>query len=90
MPTRRAIQLLTSRFRVGLLRVPQWHGIVLLMACAFLVTRAFTFYPFMADDSSISLRYARRLLDGHGLTWTEGLLSRNPSPRVKPPPGDRS
>lgn len=30
-------------------------------------------YPFIEDDSLISLRYARRLLDGHGLTWTEGV-----------------
>jgi hypothetical protein len=31
-----------------------------------------SFLPFFADDSFISLRYARRLLDGHGLTWTDG------------------
>lgn len=30
-------------------------------------------YPVLtADDAFISLRYAQRLLDGHGLTWTEG------------------
>ena len=29
-------------------------------------------WPFFSDDSFISLRYAERLLDGHGLTWTEG------------------
>ena len=28
--------------------------------------------PFISDDSLISLRYAQRLLAGHGLTWTEG------------------
>lgn len=27
---------------------------------------------FLSDDALISLRYARRLLDGQGLTWTEG------------------
>jgi len=30
------------------------------------------YYPFFSDDSLISLRYAQRLLDGHGLTWTDG------------------
>ncbi|HMQ16364.1 MAG TPA: hypothetical protein PKC49_10345 [Phycisphaerae bacterium] len=28
--------------------------------------------PFMSDDAFISLRYAQRLLEGHGLTWTAG------------------
>jgi arabinofuranosyltransferase len=30
------------------------------------------YFPFLSDDALISLRYARRLLDGHGLTWTDG------------------
>ena len=30
------------------------------------------YVPFLSDDSLISLRYARRLLDGAGLTWTDG------------------
>lgn len=30
------------------------------------------YHPFFADDGFISLRYAQRLLDGHGLTWTAG------------------
>ena len=30
------------------------------------------YLPFLADDSLISLRYAERLVDGHGLTWTNG------------------
>jgi hypothetical protein len=29
--------------------------------------------PYFADDSFISLRYAQRLIDGYGLTWTEGI-----------------
>lgn len=28
--------------------------------------------PFIADDALISLQYVRRLLDGSGLTWTDG------------------
>ena len=34
--------------------------------------RAWGCLPFIEDDAFISLRYARRLLDGHGLTWTDG------------------
>lgn len=30
------------------------------------------YYPFIVDDALISLRYSQRLLDGHGLTWTDG------------------
>ncbi|MCH2173097.1 hypothetical protein MK489_20145 [Myxococcota bacterium] len=31
-----------------------------------------SYLPFLSDDALISLRYAQRLLDGFGLTWTEG------------------
>jgi arabinofuranosyltransferase len=37
-----------------------------------LVAHAWRFLPFLSDDALISLRYARRLLDGFGLTWTDG------------------
>jgi hypothetical protein len=30
------------------------------------------YLPFISDDALISLRYAQRLLDGQGLTWTSG------------------
>jgi hypothetical protein len=30
------------------------------------------YWPFIADDALISLRYGDRLLGGHGLTWTDG------------------
>jgi hypothetical protein len=30
------------------------------------------YYPFLSDDALISLRYADRLLQGHGLTWSDG------------------
>jgi len=30
------------------------------------------YYPFIADDSFISLRYASRLIAGKGLTWNDG------------------
>ncbi|MBL8748472.1 MAG: hypothetical protein JNK78_04880 [Planctomycetes bacterium] len=29
-------------------------------------------WPFFSDDAFVSLRYAERLLDGNGLTWTAG------------------
>jgi arabinofuranosyltransferase len=44
----------------------------LLCAAAVLIALAWSFLPFVADDSLISLRYAERLRDGHGLTWTDG------------------
>lgn len=31
-----------------------------------------SYLPFLTDDALISLRYARRLLEGRGLTWTDG------------------
>ncbi len=37
-----------------------------------LILHSLHYMPFLSDDSLISLRYADRLLDGHGLTWTEG------------------
>jgi len=37
-----------------------------------LALHAHRYYPFIADDALISLRYAERLLDGQGLTWTDG------------------
>jgi arabinofuranosyltransferase len=44
----------------------------LLAAAVVLIAVARSFLPFVADDSLISLRYAERLRDGHGLTWTDG------------------
>lgn len=63
---------LATRGRGRLAEVPPLHALLLAVAVACLVVRARGFLPFMADDAFISLRYARRLLDGHGLTWTDG------------------
>ncbi len=41
-------------------------------AVAVLALYAWAFLPFISDDALISLRYAERLLDGDGLTWTDG------------------
>jgi hypothetical protein len=35
--------------------------------------KSYHYFPYFADDSFISLRYAQRLIDGYGLTWTEGI-----------------
>ena len=32
----------------------------------------YQYWPFIADDSLISLRYVDRFLNGQGLTWTAG------------------
>lgn len=37
-----------------------------------LLLNAWWFYPFFSDDSFISLRYSKRFLEGHGLTWNDG------------------
>jgi arabinofuranosyltransferase len=44
----------------------------LLPFAAILIVHAVHYLPFMSDDALISLRYASRLLDGKGLTWTDG------------------
>jgi len=43
-----------------------------LLAVAVLAANASYYYPFLADDALISLRYVQRFLHGHGLTWTDG------------------
>jgi arabinofuranosyltransferase len=30
------------------------------------------YLPFIADDALISLRYSKRLIEGHGFTWNPG------------------
>src|SRR4051812_46629589 len=49
-----------------------WLGAAAAVAIAVLAVHARMQLPFVADDALISLRYAARLLDGHGLTWTDG------------------
>jgi hypothetical protein len=48
-----------------------WLGIFGL-ALALLLGHAWRYYPFVSDDTLISLRYAERLLGGGGLTWNDG------------------
>ena len=55
-------------------RAPWW----LVPLCVFvgvaaaMLIHAATFSTFLSDDALISLRYARRLVQGKGLTWTDG------------------
>jgi arabinofuranosyltransferase len=43
-----------------------------LLALPILVWHASYYMPYMSDDSLIVARYAERLIEGHGLTWTDG------------------
>lgn len=45
---------------------------LLLLAFGVLVSHAAYYYPFLADDALISLRYAERLIADKGLTWNDG------------------
>ena len=45
---------------------------LILLVAAVLAWNAANYLPFLADDSLISFRYTERLLDGQGLTWTDG------------------
>ena len=48
-------------------------GIAIVTASAAVLTaHARYYYPFLADDALISLRYVQRFLGGKGLTWTDG------------------
>jgi arabinofuranosyltransferase len=49
--------------------VPYLIGLVGVMV---LLAHANRYLAFHSDDTLISLRYAERLLDGQGLTWTAG------------------
>jgi hypothetical protein len=54
-------------------RTPYRSLLVVGIAAIFgLVAHSLYFYPFLADDALISLRYAQRFLAGQGLTWTDG------------------
>ena len=53
--------------------MPAWGiAAIVLFFSAILVIHAYHYLPFLSDDALISLRYARRLLQGDGLTWTDG------------------
>jgi hypothetical protein len=45
---------------------------LLVLGSFLLLHHSWQYYPFFSDDAFISLRYADRLLEGKGLTWTDG------------------
>lgn len=45
---------------------------LLLSASLLFLSLCTVFWPFISDDTLISVRYAARLLEGQGLTWTDG------------------
>lgn len=45
---------------------------LLILGAAALWWHAGRYLPFVSDDAFISLRYTQRLLEGQGLTWTDG------------------
>lgn len=47
--------------------------IIFIVSCLILAWNISWYLPFFADDSLITIRYAQRLIDGHGLTWTDGI-----------------
>ncbi|MCU0865459.1 MAG: hypothetical protein MUC36_16870 [Planctomycetes bacterium] len=50
----------------------RWTLLAALPALLLLGWQSALVWPFFSDDAFISLRYAERLLDGHGLSWTDG------------------
>lgn len=57
----------------SLANTPWMAPALLVFFSGILAIQAAHFYPFLSDDSLISLRYASRLLQGHGLSWTDGV-----------------
>jgi arabinofuranosyltransferase len=58
--------------RGGSQRVSPVALAVLMLAMGAFVLHAKEYWPFLSDDALISLRYAQRFAEGHGLTWTAG------------------
>ena len=46
--------------------------IIFLVLIALLWAHASFYLPFISDDALISMRYSQRLIEGRGLTWTDG------------------
>jgi hypothetical protein len=45
--------------------------LVIVAALVLLAVQIYHFFPFIADDAFISLRYSQRLIQGKGLTWSD-------------------
>lgn len=44
---------------------------IIILGCVGLLVHSSHYFPFFSDDAFISLRYAQRLIEGHGLTWND-------------------
>lgn len=53
-------------------RKQMWALAGVLLAGVVLYLHSLRYASFIADDAYISLRYSQRLVEGHGLTWTDG------------------
>ena len=56
----------------GALRLPSWAPPSLLLALGLIWVYHCTHFRFVQDDSFITFRYVRHLVDGHGLVWNLG------------------
>ncbi|EJL75960.1 ArnT family glycosyltransferase [Chryseobacterium populi] len=48
------------------------YGAFFIVCVIIFLGSCFCYYPFISDDSLISLRYAQRFIDGKGLSWNDG------------------
>ena len=53
-------------------RLAVYAALPVVVALPVLLLHAFHYMPYMSDDSLIVARYAERLIEGRGLTWTDG------------------
>jgi len=56
----------------GALRLPAWAPLSLLLALGLIWVYHCAHFQFVQDDSFITFRYVRHLVDGHGLVWNLG------------------
>ncbi len=53
-------------------KTARWTAVAFFPAALIAAWQAHWPWPFFSDDAFVSLRYAERLLEGNGLTWTDG------------------
>lgn len=64
---------MSSRWKAKLERADRNLVASCCLVCAVLVLHVAHYWPYLCDDTLISLRYAQRLVQGLGLTWSEGI-----------------
>ena len=63
-----------SGSRFALLAWPPRRSLVCLVLCSLLLTHCVLYLDSVVDDAYVSYRYARSLVEGHGLTFNPGEL----------------